>query len=129
MQISREYLKNNGAPENLFTYSLGWGTSLHCFKLDDTAKALLKDSGVTSSYDMTYNYVYLGNETELIVESDFFGTEPPVVDNTDIGDTDNTADTSNTVENTGCNATLTFAPIVFMTTLAGAAVVIKKKKD
>ena len=128
IKISRDYLKNNGNCDNLLSYSLSWGNSIHAFKLNNEAKSFLKSEGVTKSYDLTYNYAYFGAKSEMVAEPETTAAPETeeIVDNTEaVGDsTEATTDAAS-----GCNATLSLAPIVFVATLAGATVVIKKKED
>ena len=128
IKISRDYLKNNGNCDNLLSYSLSWGNSIHAFKLSNDAKTFLKNEGVTNSYDLTYNYAYFGAKSEMVAEPETTAAPETeeIVDNTEAVD-ENTAATSNATS--GCNSTLALTPIFFVATLAGTAVVIKKKKD
>lgn len=124
IKISREYLRNNSAPDNLLSYSITAINAMHYFKLNDEAKAFLKDAGVTTSYDWTYNYAYFGTRPEIKEEPKT--TQAPVtLENEDTGAVEDTT----AAENTGCNSTLALAPVVCITALIGTTVVIKKKKD
>ena len=77
IKISRDYLKNNGSPDNLFSYTISSGSAEHRFNLSDDAKAYLELLGVDRAFDWTYNYVYFGSRPEAIAESD---REPEVVE-------------------------------------------------
>ena len=124
VKISREYLKNNASPDNLLSYSITAINAAHYFNLNDDAKAFLKDKGVTTSYDWTYNYVYFGSRPEVKEAPETTAPDTSVEDATN---TSTDGDTSSST--TGCNSSLAFAPILLITAVMGATVAIKKKED
>ena len=118
MKISREYIRNNGAPDNLLSYTLNTGLGTHQFNINKDAQAFLKSQGVENPYTWTYNYAYFGSRPETQEEPP--ETEAPA------GNNNNAADGT---ASAGCGATLALPSLLIVTTLAGAAVISKKKKD
>jgi len=119
IKISREYLRNNAAPDNLLSYSLNIGTGMHYFNIKNDAKEYLSSLGLKNVFQWTYNYAY-------------FGTRPETTPETTVPETDATADTTAAVtepeDKGGCKSMLTFAPVAFITAVSGAAILVSKKK-
>ncbi|MBR2387175.1 MAG: metallophosphoesterase [Clostridia bacterium] len=113
-KISREYLRQNGSPDNLLSYTLNTGMGTHQFNINADAQSFLKENGVENPYKWTYNYVYFGSRPET-------QEEPPET-------TAATESGENGTENGGCGSTLTLSSLLLVASLA-SAVAIKKKKD
>ncbi len=115
-KISREYLRSNGSPDNLLSYTLNTGMGTHQFNINKDAQSFLESKGVENPYDWTYNYAYFGSRPET-------QEEPPETEAPDTNGADNGT------ENAGCGAALALPSLLFVTALVGSTVVVKKKKD
>jgi hypothetical protein len=143
-QISRKYLSDNGAPDNLLSYSLDFGNAVHNFPLNEEAQKYLADRGVESEYVCTYNYAYFGSrpettpepvETESETETE---TEPVTETETESEtetqtETETLPDTSEQVtepapSKTGCKSAVSFGVAVLLPLLGAATVFCKKKR-
>ena len=141
LKISREYLKNNGAPDNALSYTLDMGTGKHYFNITDDAKVLLAEAGVEKSYDWTYNYVYFGTRPEVSdeplaeVETDPVETEevttgplvtepstqPPVADSPE-------TDTPSEEKKSGCASSVSVAGLALIISLGSCTALVARKK-
>ncbi len=102
VKISREYLENNGSPDNVLSYTLKLGSAVHRFNIDDDAKAILSEAGVENDYDWTYNYAYFGSRPEVEEEPDNSEDTTPPENNEDTDPAENTdtGEATQPVENT-----------------------------
>ena len=114
VKISRKYLLSNNSPDNLLSYTLNTGMGTHRFNINKDANAYLKSLGVEEPYEWTYNYVYFGSRPETV-------EEPPETEPASSNDATDSKDG-------GCGAILSAPSILFVAALAGASVVVKKKK-
>ena len=114
VKISRKYLLSNNSPDNLLSYTLNTGMGIHRFNINKDANAYLKSLGVEEPYEWTYNYVYFGSRPETV-------EEPPETEPVSSNDATDSKDG-------GCGAILSAPSILFVAALAGASVVVKKKK-
>ena len=76
VKISRDYLRNNGCPDNALSYTLTWLKNEHRFNISDEAMAALAAAGVEETYEWTYNYAYFGSRPEPSEETEEVTTEP-----------------------------------------------------
>ena len=122
LRVRREYLANNGSPDNLFSYTLTFNGAEHYYKLNADDKAALEELGVNKKFIWTYNYVYFGTRPEATevppIETEAPKTEAPV-EQTD----------AEPVKTKGCKSSLAIASIAFIPVLAGAALFAKKRND
>ena len=117
-KISREYLRKNGAPDNLLSYTLNTGMGTHRFNIKSDAQDFLKSLGVEKPFKWTYNYTYFGSRPET-------QEEPPET----TAAPDNNKGDGNTASGGGCASVIALPSLLLITTLAGATVVLKKKKE
>ena len=117
-KISREYLRKNGSPDNLLSYTLNTGMGTHRFNIKSDAQDFLKSLGVEKPFKWTYNYTYFGSRPET-------QEEPPET----TAAPDNNKGDGNTASGGGCTSVIALPSLLLITTLAGATVVLKKKKE
>lgn len=116
-KISREYLRGNGSPDNLLSYTLNTGMGTHQFNISNDAQAFLKGQGVENPLKWTYNYTYFGSRPETTEEPP--ETEAPT--NNSEGNTNNNSG--------GCGSVIALPSLLCVTALVGATVIVKKKKE
>ena len=119
LKIRRGYLRDNGSPDNLLSYTLMLGEAEHYYTLSADAQAQLEELGVTKELLSTYNYAYFGTRPEAAdvptEETEAPATEAP--------------QTTEPAKKKGCKSSLAIASIAFIPVLAGAALVSRKRKD
>ena len=120
LKIRRGYLRDNGSPDDLLSYTLMLGEAEHYYTLTADAKAELVELGVTAELLSTYNYAYFGERPEA-AEIPTDETEAPV--------TEAQQTTEPVKKKKGCNSSLAIASIAFIPVLAGVALVSRKRKD
>ena len=136
VRVNREYLKNNGSPDNVLSYTIDFENGTHRFNLNDNAKAMLRDAGVENSYDWTYNYAYFGTrpevsdepieetETEEVTTGPLVtepSTQPPAADSPE-------ADTPSEEKKSGCASSVSVAGLALIISLGSCTALVARKK-
>ena len=143
IKISREYLKNNGFPDNLLSYTISSSDAEHRFNINDDAAATLEALGVDTPFEWTYNYAYFGSRPEVIAETEESTTEEPATEepSAEESTTDepeqaptNTPETTGEVEDDkgllkGCKNSVGVAGLALVAALGACTVFVTKKKE
>ena len=119
LKIRRGYLRDNGSPDNLLSYTLLLGNAEHYYKLSADHKTQLEELGINKKFIWTYNYAYFGTRPEA--------TEVPPLTTTSVA-TEAPAVTTEAPKS-GCGSSLAIASVAMIPVLAGAAIIAKKKKE
>ena len=121
LRIRREYLSNNGSPDNLLSYTVVSNGAENYYKLSGDDKTSLEELGISKKFIWTYNYVYFGTRPEA-TEVPPMTTQAPATETPD----DQVTEPAKTK---GCKSSLAIASIAFIPVLAGTALFAKKRKD
>ena len=121
LRIRREYLTNNGSPDNLLSYTIVSNGAENYYKLSGDDKTALEELGISKKFIWTYNYVYFGTRPEA-TEVPPMTTQAPATETPD----DQVTEPAKTK---GCKSSLAIASIAFIPVLAGTALFAKKRKD
>lgn len=144
IKIRRSYLKNNDSPDNLFSYTLSFGSSEHRFNLNDNAKSFLAAAGAEDTYEWTYNYVYFGSRPEVIPESEETdstesettepeSTEAPTTEAPTTEEATTTEELPNSTapveEKKGCGASVSAIGFTLIIALGSTTLAVAKKNE
>ena len=122
-KISRQYLRDNGSPDNLLSYTVNFGkvssgvNTEHYFKLSNDANAYLQSLGVTKKYLTTYNYAYFGERPTPIVET----TQAPTTE----APSDQVTEPA---KSGGCNGSVAMTACAVLPLVTATAFLSKKKR-
>jgi hypothetical protein len=119
LKIRRGYLRDNGSPDNLLSYTLLFGGAEHYYKLSSDHKTELEELGINKKFIWTYNYVYFGTRPEA--------TEVPPLTTTTVA-TEAPDDPIPEPATSGCKSSLAIAAVAMIPVIAGAALFAKREK-
>ena len=120
LRIRRGYLRDNGSPDNLLSYTLILGQAEHYYKLSGAQKTELEELGINKKFIWTYNYAYFGTRPEA--------TEVPPM-TTEAPATEAPADQVTEPAKNNCKSSLTIAAVAMIPVIAGTALFARKRKD